>query len=69
MTGWNIKNLHKLLEVAKSDWKRVNSNHQLLGLLYIEKELDKEIKWFEERLTELLNKHVKSIQITFYFKR
>ena len=71
MTRWNIKNLFeddKLLEAAKSDWKKVNSNHQLLNLLYTEKELDKEIKWFEETLIELLNKHVKSTQITLYSK-
>ena len=71
-SGWSIKNLledDKLLEAAQSDWKRFNKDHQLLDLLCTKHELDKEVKWFEEKLTELLNKHAKIKQITFYSKR
>ncbi len=32
-------------------------------------ELDKEVEWFQEKLTELLNKHAKATQITSYSKR
>ena len=49
MTGWSIKNLledDKSLKAAQDDWKKVNSNHQLLNLLCTKQELDKEMKWF-----------------------
>ena len=72
MTGWSIKNLledDKLHKVAQSDWKRLNENHQLLDLLCTKQELDKEVEWFQEKLTELLNTHVKITQITSYSKR
>ena len=72
MSGWSIKNLledDKLLEAAKSDWKRFNEDHQLLDLHCTKQELDKEVEWFEKKLTELLKKHAKATQITFYSKR
>ena len=71
MTRWSIKNLledDKLYKVAQSDWKRLNENHQLLDLLCTKQELDKEVEWFQEKLTELLNTHVKITQITSYFQ-
>ena len=46
MIGWNIQNLlkdNKLLEAAKSDWKRLNGNHWRLDLLCTKQELDKEV--------------------------
>ena len=72
MSGWNIKNLledKKKLKAAQSDWVKLNANHQLLDLLCTKQELDKEVEWFQETLTELLNKHAKATQITSYSKR
>ncbi len=53
----------------QSDWKRYNGNHQLLDLHCTKQELDKEVEWFEKKLTELLNKDAKITQITSYSKR
>ena len=72
MTGWSIKKLlgdDKLLEAAQSNWKRLNKNHQLLDLLCTEQELDKEVEWFQEKLSELLNTYAKITHITSYSKR
>ena len=69
MSGWSIKNLledNKLLKAAKSDWKRFNEDHQPLDLHCTKQELDKEVEWFEKKLTELLKKHAKTTQITCY---
>lgn len=71
MTGWSIKNLledDKLLEAAKSYWKRLNGNHQFLGLFCTKQELDKEVEWFERKLTDLLNNHAKITKVTSYSK-
>ena len=40
-----------------------------MDLLCTKQELDKEVEWFEEKLTELLNKHAKITQITSFSKR
>ena len=40
-----------------------------LGLLYTKPQLDKEVKWFEENLTELLNCHAKVTKVNSYSKR
>ena len=40
-----------------------------LGLLYTKPQLDKEVKWFEKNLIELLNCHAKVTKVTFYSKR
>lgn len=72
MTRQNIRNLLKenqLLEVSKSDWKKLNDNYQHLNLLYTKKELDKKVWWFEENLTRFLNKYTKIMQNTCYFKQ
>ena len=72
ISGWSINNLledNKSLKAAQHDWKEINGNHQLLDLLCTKEELDKEVSWFEEKLTELLNKHAKITQITSYSKR
>ena len=72
MSGWSVKNLledNELLEAMQSDWKRYNRDHQLLDLHCTKQELDKEVEWFEKKLTELLNKHAKITQITSYSKR
>ena len=58
----------KLLKAAQSDWKKINGDHQLLDLHCTKQELDKEVEWFEEKLTELLNEHAKITQITSYSK-
>ena len=71
MNRCSIKNLledDKSLKAAQDNWKKVNSNHQLLDLLYTKQELDKEVEWFQEQMTELLNKHAKITQITSYSK-
>ena len=72
MSGWSIRNLledEKKLKAAQSDWEKLNVNHQLLDLLCTKQELDKEVEWFQETLTGLLNKHAKITQITSYSKR
>ncbi len=72
MTGWSIKKLpgdDKLLEAAQSNSKKLNENHQLLDLLCTEQELDKEVEWFQEKLSELLNTHAKITHITSHSKR
>ena len=71
-TGWSIKTLlenNQQLKAAQSKWKKINTDHQLLGQLCTKQELDKEAEWFEKMLTELLNKHAKVTQITSYSKR
>ncbi len=72
ISGWSIKNLledNELLEAMQSDWKRYDGDHQLLDLHCAKQELDKEVEWFEKKLTELLNKYAKITQITSYSKR
>ena len=49
ISGWSIKNLladNELMKAAKSEWKRVNEDHQLLNLLGTRQELDEEVEWF-----------------------
>lgn len=72
MSGWNIKNLledKKKLKTAQSDWKKLNTNHQLLDLLYTKKQLDIEVEWFQEKLIGVLNKHAKITHIISYSKQ
>ena len=72
MSGWSIKNLlenSKLLELAQSEWKRTSRDQQHLDLLCTKPELDKEVEWFERKLTELSNNHAKITKITSYSKR
>ena len=72
MSGWSIKNLlgdDKLLQAAQSEWKMTNGDQQSLDLLCTKQELDKEVEWFERKLTKLLNNHAKITQITSYSKR
>ncbi len=72
MSGWSIKNLlenSKLLEVAQSEWKRTSRDQQHLDLLCTKPELDKEVEWFERKLTELSNNHAKITKIASYSKR
>ena len=40
-----------------------------MNLLCTKQELDQEVEWFERKLTELLNNHVKITQITSYSKQ
>ena len=71
MTGWSIKNLledKELLQAAKNEWIIAIENHLHLDLLCSKEDLDKEIEWFERKLTEFLNNHVKITQITAYSK-
>ncbi len=71
MSGWSLKNLledDKLLQAAQIEWKKANGDQQHLNLLCTKQELDKEVEWFEKRLTELLNNHAKITQITSYSK-
>lgn len=72
ISGWSIKTLlkdDKQLKDAEKDWKKVNRDHHFLDLLCTKQDLDKEVGWFEEKLTELLNKYAKVTKITFYSKR
>ncbi len=72
MIGWSIKNLlenDKLLQPAQSEWKWTGGDQQHLDLLCTKQELDKEVEWFEKKLTELLNNRAKITQITSYSKR
>lgn len=72
ISGWSIKNLledEKKLKAVRSDWEKVNADHQLLVLLCTKQELDKKVEWFQETLTEFLNNHTKITQITSYSKR
>ena len=59
----------KLRQAAQSEWKKSNRDQQPLDLLCTKQELDKEVEWFERKLTELLNNHAKITQITYYSKR
>ena len=62
MSGWSIKILledDKLLEAAQSAWKRLNRDPQLLDLFCTKLKLDKEVEWYQKKLTELLNTHAK----------
>ncbi len=59
----------KLLQAAQVEWKRSNRDQQPLDLLCTKQDLDKEVEWFEKKLTELLNNHAKITQITSYSKR
>lgn len=72
MSGWIIKNLledDKLLQAAQSEWKKFIGDQQILDLLCTKPELNKEVEWFERKLTELLNNHAKITQITSYSKQ
>ena len=72
MTGWSIKNIledKELLQAAKNEWIIATKNHPHLDLLCSKEDLDKEVEWFERKLTEFLNNHVKITQITAYSKR
>ena len=46
-----------------------NKDQQHLDSLCIKREIDKEVQWFERKLTELFNNYTKITQITFYFKQ
>lgn len=72
MTGQNIQNLledENLFKVAKNARKQLNSNHQFLNLFDTKQELDKEVKWFDKKLTDLLNNHAIIMQVIFYSKQ
>ncbi len=72
MTGWSIKNLledKELLQAAKNEWIIATENHAHLDPLCTKEDLDKEVEWFERKLTEFLNNHAKITQITAYSKR
>ena len=59
----------KLLQMAKSDWKKMTKKEPHFGLLCTKLELDKEVKWFEENLTEQLNCHAKVTKVISFSKR
>lgn len=35
----------------------------------IKKDLNKKVKWFESKITELLNNHIKDIRVYAYLKQ
>ena len=72
MSGWSIKNLledKELLQAAKDEWNMTSKGQAHLRLSYTKEDLDREVEWFESRLTELLNSHAKITQITAHSKR
>ena len=72
MSGWNIQNLlqdEKLLQAAHEEWKKASHERHHLTSLSIKKDLDKEVEWFESRLTELLDNHAKITRVSAYSKR
>lgn len=50
-----------MLEAALSEWVKLNTNYQRLDLLFKKQELDKKVEWFQETITELLNKHAEAM--------
>ena len=72
MSGWSIKNLledKELLQAAKDEWNMTSKGQAHLRLSYTKEDLDREVEWFESRLTELLNSHAKITRITAHSKR
>lgn len=69
MSGYSIKNLlenNNLLQAAKNEWDRACLGQAQLDLSCTKEDLDREVGWFESRLTKLLNSHAKITRITAY---
>ena len=62
MSGWSIKNLlrdEKLLQAAKNEWDKTSAGQAHLDLSCTKEDLDREVEWFESKLTDLLNNHAR----------
>lgn len=72
MSGWRVKNLlqhNELLKAMQNDQKRYNRDHSFLNFHQRRQEQDKNVEWFKKKLTKLLNKYAKIMQITSYSKQ
>lgn len=72
MSGWSIKNLlqdKELWQAAKDKWQKSSLEQDYLSYLSTKEDLDREIKWFQRKIVELLNNHAKVTKISAYSKR
>ena len=70
--GWDIQGLmkdEKSLQAAQREWMRHTQNRSILNDSCTCQELDKEVKWIEALLTQIINTHSKSMRVTPFSKR
>src|SRR5271154_29236 len=72
ITGWDINKLKQdeiALNKAKEEYQYLARYRPYIDYSSKESDLDSEANWIEETLTNILNKHAKTLRITAYSKR
>ena len=72
ITGWDIQDFiqdERGLKAAQNDWIAHTQDRPILSDSCSKQDLDEEVEWMEDLLTQILNTHSKAMRVTSFSKR